>query len=47
MIDEHVRMRIALRLLLEPHNEYKESLQSNARKHWNNLMAKRAYETRK
>lgn len=35
---DHVRMRVGLRLLLGPHNQYKESLETNAKKHWNNIM---------
>jgi hypothetical protein len=44
MDEKQVRMEIAMRLLLGPHNDYKEILARDAKKHWEEVEALKANE---
>lgn len=44
MEEKHIRMKIALRLLLGPHNDFKEMLEHEAKKHWEKCEAEREEE---
>jgi len=44
MDQKHIRMKIALRLLLGLHNNFKEMLAHEAKKHWEKCEAEREEE---
>ncbi|RHN39849.1 hypothetical protein MtrunA17_Chr8g0348401 [Medicago truncatula] len=44
MDERQVRMKLIMRLLLGPHNDYKEMLAHDAKKHWEEIETLKANE---